>query len=413
MDSRLGEHGGECGFWSAECRAGAREDCGPRNAEPDNPPRVFRNPPSAIGNADAMEIGIAGLPGSGKTTVFNALTRSHAQVGRFSSAQQEPHRAVVKVPDYRLEVLAAMFKPKSVKAAEVGYVDVGGLVKGAGLESASAVLGQLRTVDALLFVIAAFDSEATPGSLLADLESLETEFMLADLVVVERRIERLDKEAKMGAGTPAERQQKASELALLRRLKDVLHGSEPLRIAQIAPEEQPLLRNFGLLSAKPALLVANVGDDIEAGDRLVDQAAAQGPPWMPEALAVAGRLESELAEIEADEAQEFMAAMGVRELVAERAIQASYRVLNLISFLTAGEDEVRAWTLRRGATALDAAGAVHSDLARGFIRAEVVAYDDLVEAGSIPEARRRGKLRSEGKQYAVQDGDVINILFNV
>lgn len=360
-----------------------------------------------------MEIGIAGLPGSGKTTVFNALTRSHAQVGRFSGSQQEPHRAVVKVPDGRIHVLAAMFKPKSVKAAEVQYVDVGGLVKGAGLESASAVLGQLRAVDALLFVIAAFDDGATSGSLMADLDSLETEFMVADLTVVERRVERLEKEVRLGSGTPAERQQKANELALLQRLKVVLDRGEPLRTVEIPHEEETLLRSFGLLSAKPALVIANVGDDLEVGERLVAEARTQGPAWMSEILVIGGKLEAELAELEPDEAKEFMEAMGVHELAAARVIQASYRLLNLMSFLTAGEDEVRAWTLRHGATALDAAGAIHSDLARGFIRAEVVTYDDLVDAGSFAEARKRGKLRSEGKQYLVQDGDVINILFNV
>lgn len=359
-----------------------------------------------------MEIGIAGPPGSGKTTVFNALSRSHVQVGRFSSAQ-EAHRAVVKVPDPRLHILAQMFKPKSIKPAEVQYVDVGGLAKGAGLESASAGLGQLRTVDALIMVLAAFDASATPDSLLADLDSLESEFILSDLAVIERRVDRLDREVRMGAGNPADRPQKAHELALLRRLKEVLDRAEPLRTIPVEPEERVLLRSFGLLSAKPALVIANVGDDLDPGTRLVAEAAARGPSWKPDMLAIAGRLEMELAELDPSEAEEFMAAMGVTELAADRVIQASYRLLDLISFLTAGPDEVRAWTVRRGATALDAAAAIHTDLARGFIRAEVVPYPDLVDTAGFPEARRRGKLRSEGKQYVVQDGDVINILFNV
>ncbi len=359
-----------------------------------------------------MEIGIAGPPSSGKTTVFNALSRSHAQVGGFLSAQ-ESHRAVVKVPDARLGVLAEMFKPKSLKPAEVQYVDVGGLAKGAGMESASAVLGQLRTVDALIMVLAAFDSSATAESLLSDLDSLETEFMLADLFVIERRVDRLEREVRMGAGNPGERQQKANELALLKRLKETLDRGEPLRTVTVELEQDVLLRSFGLLSAKPALVIANVGDDLESGGQLVAQAAERAPSWAPEMLAIGGRLEMELAELDPDEAEEFKASLGVTDLAADRVIQASYLLLDLISFLTAGADEVRAWTLHRGANAVDAAAAIHSDLARGFIRAEVVTYDDLVAAGGFAEARKRGKLRSEGKTYLVQDGDVINILFNV
>jgi ribosome-binding ATPase len=359
-----------------------------------------------------MEIGVAGLAGSGKTSVFNALTHSHVQVGGFTGAA-EAHRAVVKVPDPRIETLTVMFKPKSVKAAEVQYVDVGGLVKGSGMESANAVLGQLRTVDALLMVVAAFDDAATPASFLSDLETLETEFMLADLLVIDKRVERLAKEVRLASGTPAERTQRAKELEILKRLQQLLGSGQPLRNHPLEPEEDLLLRSYGLLSAKPALVIANVSDDVEAGEKLLTEAKTQAPAWMPEALAIGGRLEAELAELEAAEAEEFMSALGVTRLGADRVIEASYRALDLISFLTAGEDEVRAWTLKRGSTALDAAGTIHSDLARGFIRAEVVTFDDLVDAKTFVEARKRGKLRSEGKTYVVQDGDVINILFNV
>ena len=177
---------------------------------------------------------------------------------------------MVKVPDARLGVLAEMFKPKSLKAAEVQYVDVGGLVRGAGVDSANAVLGQLRAVDALLLVVAAFDADATAASFLADLDSLETEFMLADLLVIEKRVERLEKEVKLASGTPAERTQRANELTILQRLKAVLDGGDPLRAEKLAPEEEVLLRSYGLLSAKPALVIANVGDDIETGERLLD-----------------------------------------------------------------------------------------------------------------------------------------------
>src|SRR5438094_483783 len=245
-----------------------------------------------------MEIGIAGPPGSGKTTVFNALTRSHAQTG---GGQRDPHRAVVKVPDPRVDALSDIFHPKSIKYADVEFVDVAGLAKGSGAESEAAILGHLRTVDALALVVPAFASDVGVDGFVADLVSLGEDLVLADLAIVEKRHERLEREVRMGA----------------------------------------------------------------------------------------------------------------RALHAGEVIQASYRLLDLISFLTAGEDECRAWPIRRGSTALDAAGTIHSDLARGFIRAEVVAYDDFIDAGSTAEARKRGKLRSEGKTYVVQDGDVMNILFNV
>lgn len=350
-----------------------------------------------------MDIGITGLPGAGKTTVFRALTR----------AVPQQQRAVVKVPDARLEPLAAMFHPKAVKTAEIQYVDGGSVTKGKE-GSASTALGELRTVDALLLVVGAFDA-ATVDGVVADLASIESELMLSDLLVVERRAERLEKEVRMGAGAPGEHQQKTREFEVLQRARAALDGGEPLRRLRLDPEEAAVVRNFGFLSLKPALLVANVDDDLEAGNQLVAEAEAEGRvsgSWA-EALAIAGRLEMELAELDPAEAQEFMAAMGIAELCADRVIQASYRALDLLSFLTVGPDEVRAWSLRRGSTALDAAAAIHSDLARGFIRAEVVPFEDLVETGSLTEARHRGKLRSEGKSYVVQDGDVIHVLFNV
>jgi ribosome-binding ATPase len=357
-----------------------------------------------------MEIGITGLSGAGKSTVFNALARAHAQIGTFTAAQSEPNRAVVKVPDARVDVLADIFKPKSIKPAEVQFVDVAGLAKGAGLESAAAILGHLRTVDALLIVLGAFQDGAEDA--LADLDSIETEFVLSDLEIVDKRLDRLEREVRMARGDDAERQIKARELEVLARLKAALEAEQPVRTLELAPEEEKLLRGYALLSAKPALAVLNTGDEVVDPGVLAELAAGTAARRI-EWIAIAGRLEMELAELDPTEAGEFMEAMGVEELAAGRVIQASYRLLDLISFLTAGADEVRAWTIRRGSTAVDAAAAIHSDLARGFIRAEVVLYEDLVAAGSFPEARKRGKLRSEGKTYVVRDGDVINVLFNV
>jgi GTP-binding protein YchF len=309
--------------------------------------------------------------------------------------------------------LAEIFKPKSIKHAEVQFVDVAGLAKGIGLESAAGILGHLRTVDALLIVVAAFEPGSSAASAAGDLATLEAEFILADLDIVDRRVDRLDREVRMARGGDVERQTKARELDLLRRLKDALDQEIPVRALNLEREEEQLLRGYALLTAKPVLAILNVGDDLTAGEGMRAEVQALSGPHMPEWLAIAGRLEMELAELEPAEAQEFMEAMGISELSAGRVIQASYRLLDLISFLTAGEDEVRAWTIHRGSTAVDAAAAIHTDLARGFIRAEVVRYEDLVDAVTIAEARRRGKLRSEGKSYIVQDGDVINVLFNV
>ncbi len=376
-----------------------------------------------------MEIGISGLPGAGKTTVFNALARAHARVGAFTGGQADPNRAVIKLPDPRVDTLAAMFRPKSIKHAEVQFVDVAGVAKGSSRDSEAAILGHLRTVDALLLVVAGFLPDAMAESAVADLENLEADFLLSDLDIVGRRLDRLDREVRMSRGTDVERQTKTRELDLLRRLSAALDNEQPIRALGLSRDDQVLLRGYGLLTAKPSLAVLNVGDDPVAAAHLLEQVqerslAAFGaqsrtetrrsklePPM--EWLAIAGRLEMELAELDAADAEEFIAAMGIGELSAGGLIRAAYRLLDRVSFLTVGPDEVRAWAIPRGSTAPDAAAAIHSDLARGFIRAEVVTYDDLVAAGGLAEARRLGKLRSEGKSYVVQDGDVINILFNV
>lgn len=360
-----------------------------------------------------MEIGIAGLPGAGKTTVLNALARGHAHVGTFTGAEAEPNRAVLKVPDPRVDTLAEMFHPKSVKHAEVQLVDIAGVAPGAGVESAAAVLAHLRTVDALLVVIGAFVDGTTPESVLADLRAVEGELLLADLDVVERRLDRLDREVRMARGNDVERQAKAREIDLLRRLKAALDRELPLRAIPVEREEEKLLRGYALLTAKPALAILNVGDDLEAGRRLLAAAQAHQRTVPVDWETIPARLEGELAELEPEEAGEFMEAMGVEELSAARVIQACYRLLHLVSFMTVNSEEARGWPILRGSTALDAAGIIHSDMARGFIRAEVVTFDDLVACGSLAEARRRGKLRSEGKGYVVQDGDVVHILFNV
>lgn len=361
-----------------------------------------------------MLIGIVGLPNSSKTTVFNALTRGHVETEAFSSGQFAVHQAVVEVPDPRIDTLAAIFKPKKVTYARVEYKDIGGLDKGMSEGGLSGeILGAVSQNDALLHVVRAFEDPNVPhphGSVnpARDVAILDAEFVLSDLVIVERRLERLvDQLRKSAKG--AERDRFQAEQALLERVRPALEEEVPIRDMGLAPDERKLLRGYQFLTAKPMLIVLNTGDvDVP------DAAALLTYPHTDSAVTtIRGRLEMELAQLDAAERAEFMAEYGVRELGMDRVIRLSYQLLGLHSFLTAGDTEVRAWTIPVGATALEAAGAIHSDLARGFIRAEVTAYADLVACGSFAEAKKLGKLRLEGRDYVVQDGDVITVRFNV
>ena len=362
-----------------------------------------------------MQIGIMGLPGSGKTTVFNALAHARATVGGYSAPSAEPNLAVVKVPDPRLDQLAPLFEPQKFTPAEVQYVDVAGIVRGSGKESAGALLAHLRNVDVLLHVVRAFGSFASHGSdptPLEDVEGVKLELILADLDVVEKRLDRVQKEAKLNKGTPQERLAREPELELFGRLQATLAAERPLRELSLTAAEERSLRGYGLLTAKPLLVLFNVDEPGPAADALVEQVGGKLGA-NAEAVSLAGKLEMELAELPADEAAEFTEMYGITESGLARVIQISYRLARLLSFFTVGPDECRAWTIRTGSTAVDAAGAIHSDLARGFIRAEVIHWDQLLDAQTYAEARKRGQLRSEGKAYLVQDGDVLHILFNV
>jgi GTP-binding protein YchF len=359
-----------------------------------------------------VEIAIVGLPGSGKSTVFAAFA-GRATPDNGGGRRGELERATVKVPDRRVDELAAMFKPRKVTPAEVQYVDAPELSRGGGrgTEGWSALLNHLRQADAIVQVVRAFDDPVYPhpaGSVdpWRDLGELEAEFVLADLMVIERRLERLDKEARAGKGA-----QNAQERALLERLKARLDEGQHLRDLALEPAEKKLLSGFGFLSAKPLMVLLNVGSDGlgEMGERLAAEAKRLGA----HALAIDGKLERELVELEPADQAELLAAFDLKEPALTRAIQTSYAMLDLISFFTVGEDEVRAWTIKRGTPAVEAAGEIHSDLARGFIRAEVIGAEDLLRLGSLAEARKQGLLRSEGRNYVVQDGDVMTILFNV
>ena len=362
-----------------------------------------------------MQVTIVGLPGSGKTTVYNALTGGHAETGGFSGGRAAPNVSVVKVPDERVDRLSALFVPKKTTYADVTYVDVA-IPAGAAREGTvnPDVLAQVRNADALVHVARAFDDPTapTPADPWRDVEDLDLEFTVADLGVIEKRLEKLATQGRHGS--QAERDLAQREEELLRRIEPHLSEGRPIRSFGLTDDEELLLRGYRFLTQKPVLIVLNIDEG-----RLPEAASLEGSGREryvsphSDVAALAGKIESELGELPDDDARLFMDDLGIEEPSRGRVIRLTYALLGLFSFFTAGEDECRAWTLRRGATAVEAAGTIHSDLARGFIRAEVISVDDLLGAGSLAEARKRGILRQEGKTYQVQDNDVLQILFNV
>jgi ribosome-binding ATPase len=362
-----------------------------------------------------MQVTIVGLPGSGKTTVFNALTGGHAETGGYSGGRAAPNVGVVKVPDARLDRLASLYSPRKTTPADVTYVDVA-VAAGATREGTVApdVLAQIRNADALLHVTRAFDEEAADRAAdpWRDVEELDLEYVVADLTVVQKRLEKLRTSGRHGSAV--EREANAQEEALLERLEPHLSDGMSLRTLILEPDDEKRLRGYRFLSQKPVLVILNV-DEARLGDadRLASAGRVRYGQPGTDVAALAGKLESEIAQLSEEDARLFMDDLGIAEASRGRVIRLTYALLGLFSFFTAGEDECRAWTLHAGETAVDAAAAIHTDLARGFIRAEVVTYEDLVECGSIPEARKRGLLRAEGRTYAVRDGDVIQVLFNV
>jgi ribosome-binding ATPase len=366
-----------------------------------------------------VQIAIVGLAQSGKTTVFNTLTRGHAETGGFGGVTV--NTGVVKVPDERLTRLTEVFKPKREVPADVTYVDLPAppaMAEGAPAGDIPAdQLARLRNADALLHVVRAFEDATVPhpeGSLdpWRDIEQLELEFTLADLGVVEKRVEKLRTTGRHG--TPAEREANERELELLERLLPALTQGRPIRDLELSDDDARRIRGFRFLTEKPVLALLNIGEgDVPRAAELVAEARSRIKHRQTMAEALSARIEMEIGELDEDEAAVFREDLGVEGSSLERVIRVSYQLLGLISFFTAGPDETRAWTIPDGGSAVDAAGAIHTDLARGFIRAEVVAMEDILALGSMAEARRHGKLRSEGKTYRVRDGDVIEILFNV
>lgn len=363
---------------------------------------------------------IIGLPQSGKSTVFNALTQADVETGGYS-ATDEPNLATVKVPDERLDRLTEMFNPQRKVPADVQYLDVAGIAKGMAEKGMSGqLLGHLAQADALVHVVRAFENDDIPhpeGSVdpERDIETLNLELAFSDLAIIEKRLQRIEQQIPKLKG--AERETYEREQRVLQQLKKALEVDTPLRevVPGLDPEDEKLLRGFGLLTAKPLLILLNLGDEQlgEEGDRLI---VAMRERFAREGVQVdglAGKIEMEISQLDDEDAAAFMEDLGIAESSRDRVIRVSFDLLGLIPFFTVGPDECRAWTIKRGTQAVDAAGEIHSDIQRGFIRAEVVSYDDLIAAGSMAETKRLGTFRREGKTYEVQDGDIINFLFNV
>jgi ribosome-binding ATPase len=360
-----------------------------------------------------VQVTIVGLPGSGKTTVFNALTGGHAETGGFSGGRAAPNIGVVKVPDERLDRLSELFHPKKTTPADVTYVDVA-IPAGAAREGTIQpdVLAQIRDADALLHVTAAFPGAARPSNPWGDVEELDLEFTVADLSVVEKRLEKLQTSGRHGS--PAEREQNAREEELLTRLLPHLSDGLPLRTVGLTEDEERLLRGYRFLTQKPVLVVLNIDEgSLANATQLEGEGRARYGRPQSQVAAMAGKIEAEIAQLSAEDAAPFMEDLGIAEASRGRIIRLTYGLLGLFSFFTAGEDECRAWTVRHGATAVDAAGVIHTDLARGFIRAEVINWEDLVRAGSEAAAKKMGLVRTEGRGYEVKDGDTLHVLFNV
>ena len=361
-----------------------------------------------------MKFGLLGFPKVGKTSLFNILTGAGVAVDKYAATQGQSHIGVAKVIDPRLERLAAVFKPKKTTYAQFDFLDVQGVQKGESKESVS--LKDMRNVDAIAHVVRAFKDDDIVHSEGAidpkrDIETMEMELILADLDVAERRLERLKLNIKKMKNKDDE-----MELPVMERCLQALGAEQPIREINLMPEEVRRIRGFAFLTAKPLLIILNVSEEDAA--KVTDAGAAHGlAAWsgrkQTAVCAISAKVEEEIARLDPADARAFLDDLGLAEPARDRVIHAGFGLLGLIQFLTAGEDECRGWAIPSGSKAPQAAGAIHTDIERGFIRAEVVAFEDLVAAGSLAAAREKALLRSEGRDYVVKDGDVINFRFNV
>lgn len=364
-----------------------------------------------------MKAGIIGLPTTGKTTLFNALTRGEAPVMGLKGRRQEANVGVIPVPDSRFEYLVSVYRPKKVSPASIEVIDGAAPI---GVEQRKDKFGSdfftgIRSVDALIHVVRTFDDPSVcppEGGLdpLRDIRRVNDELVLADLSLLETRLERIRKSLQSKRVTPGSPQMMESEL--LQRVLDHLEASRPPRELEFSADESRLIKGYDLLTLKPMIVVANVSES-GADDDLLRPLREYCSTGGLELIEMSARIEAEIAQMPQNEEQEYLAAMGISEPARNKVVRSAYRALGLISFFTVGEDEVKAWTIRRGATAVHAAGAIHSDLARGFIRAEVVGYDDFRRPGSWDAAKAEGLVRLEGKEYVVNDGDILVVRFKV
>ena len=357
-----------------------------------------------------MKLGIVGLPNVGKTTLFNALTGSHAETGGYTAANAKPNIGSAKVPDERLDWLAEYYHPKKYSPASIDFVDIAGVAKGG---KSGDLLQSARQTDALVEVVRCFENDELfleGADAVRDAEALDLELILADIELVERRLERAKKNAKSGD------KKYKHECEMCQSLIDHLSEGKPARTFEFTDEDKDILADGGLLTVKPVIYAANMDEDgmasLDTNEQLRalrEMAKSNGAAVLP----VAAKFEEDISDMDAEEAQMFMEELGLTERGLDRLIKTSYELLGYISFLTAGEDDVHAWTIVRGTKAPKAAGKVHSDIERGFIRAEIVAFEDLKSCGSMAAAKEKGLFRLEGKDYVMQDGDVTNFRFNI
>jgi GTP-binding protein YchF len=349
-----------------------------------------------------MKLGIIGLPQSGKTTIFNALTRGDRPVTAGGDRFQV-HTAVVDVPDPRVDELSQLFNPKKTTYAKVTYADIAGLEGSASGNIAGQLLNQLTQMDGFIHVVRCFENDNKPHSMgnvdpQRDINAMEGEFVINDLIAVESKLARLAEELRRNSRDKGEVNR---EIGLFERLQAALSEDTPLRQVEMTPDEHKIISGFGFLSSRELLIVLNLSDGQAAPEVKV--------PCQVYVVSLQGQLEMEIAQLSLNDAQMFMEEFDIREPSLNRMIRSSYDLMKLQSFFTVGEDEVRAWTVRRGAMASEAAGVIHSDLQKGFIRAEVVPYSELLALGGMAAARSQGKLRLEGKEYSIQDGDIMHV----